>query len=238
MTVTLSPGPPVIGGLIGSRQAAGAAIIRNFQVAWSGASAGAADLLFQAGSISKPVTALAALELAARGQVSLDGDVNDYLTSWQVPGPPVLSLRQVLDGAPPAVTAAVRPSPARRDEFRYSGGGYAIIQQLISDVTATPFDEAARTLALEPRGPWLLQHAHRLHRRHRSGRHDRHRYLPARVQAARRDQPRPALDRLPPACSPAPARAAGHPHPHWARAAGPRRDLMSALNEPSGSTVK
>jgi CubicO group peptidase (beta-lactamase class C family) len=98
------------------------------------------------------VTALAALELAARGQADLDGDVNQQLTSWQLPGSPQISLRhllghtagtgvpffpgyreradvpalsQVLDGVPPAATPAVRTDPARRGRFCYSGGGRA-----------------------------------------------------------------------------------------------------------------
>src|SRR3954466_13562257 len=37
------------------------------------------DTQFQAGSISKPVTALAVVELAAAGKPSLDEDVNTYL---------------------------------------------------------------------------------------------------------------------------------------------------------------
>ena len=40
--------------------------------------------LFQAASISKPVTAAAILGLAERGVLSLDMDVNEYLRSWQV----------------------------------------------------------------------------------------------------------------------------------------------------------
>ena len=38
--------------------------------------------LFQAASISKPVTAVAILRLAKRGVLSLDVDVNEYLRSW------------------------------------------------------------------------------------------------------------------------------------------------------------
>ncbi|MFJ9178092.1 amino acid adenylation domain-containing protein [Streptomyces sp. NPDC102360] len=40
--------------------------------------------LFQAGSISKLVTALGVLRLVDRGRLDLDTDVNTYLTSWQV----------------------------------------------------------------------------------------------------------------------------------------------------------
>ena len=41
--------------------------------------------LFQACSISKPVTALALLRLVERGELDLDADVNERLTAWRVP---------------------------------------------------------------------------------------------------------------------------------------------------------
>jgi CubicO group peptidase (beta-lactamase class C family) len=41
--------------------------------------------LFQAASISKPVTATATLRLAENKKISIDTDVNQYLTSWKVP---------------------------------------------------------------------------------------------------------------------------------------------------------
>lgn len=43
------------------------------------------ETLFQAASISKPVSALAALSLVEDGVLSLDAPVNDYLTTWKVP---------------------------------------------------------------------------------------------------------------------------------------------------------
>jgi dipeptidyl aminopeptidase/acylaminoacyl peptidase/CubicO group peptidase (beta-lactamase class C family) len=43
------------------------------------------DTLFQAASISKPVTAAATLQLAEEGKLDLDTNVNSYLKSWQVP---------------------------------------------------------------------------------------------------------------------------------------------------------
>ena len=41
--------------------------------------------LFQAGSISKPVAAAAALAMVERGDLQLDANVNDALKSWKVP---------------------------------------------------------------------------------------------------------------------------------------------------------
>jgi CubicO group peptidase (beta-lactamase class C family) len=70
------------------------AVIDNFQIAWAkGYGLIGADsktpvtpkTLFQAGSISKPVTAAAALSMVEHGQLSLDQNVNDQLQSWKVP---------------------------------------------------------------------------------------------------------------------------------------------------------
>jgi CubicO group peptidase (beta-lactamase class C family) len=43
------------------------------------------DTLFQAGSISKPVAAMAALKKVEQGKISLDADINDKLTTWKIP---------------------------------------------------------------------------------------------------------------------------------------------------------
>ncbi|WNG33824.1 serine hydrolase [Archangium violaceum] len=43
------------------------------------------DTLFQAASISKPVTALAALRYAEQGKWTLDANINEKLLSWKVP---------------------------------------------------------------------------------------------------------------------------------------------------------
>jgi CubicO group peptidase (beta-lactamase class C family) len=70
------------------------AVIDNFQIVWARAygvvETGAATpvtphTLFQAGSISKPVAATAALYLVEHGKLSLDEDVNQKLKTWKVP---------------------------------------------------------------------------------------------------------------------------------------------------------
>lgn len=70
------------------------AVINQNRVEWArgyglltakGQPAVSPDTLFQAGSISKPVTALAALKLVEQGRLWLDEDINRQLKSWQVP---------------------------------------------------------------------------------------------------------------------------------------------------------
>ena len=43
------------------------------------------NTLFQAGSISKPIAALAALKLVQEGDLDLDEDISAYLKSWKLP---------------------------------------------------------------------------------------------------------------------------------------------------------
>jgi CubicO group peptidase (beta-lactamase class C family) len=69
------------------------AVIRGGRIEWArgfgvkelGGAPVTTETLFQAGSISKPVAALAVLHLAQQGRVDLDADVNRYLKSWKVP---------------------------------------------------------------------------------------------------------------------------------------------------------
>lgn len=167
------------------------AVLVDGEIAWA-RGYGFADLesrrpvtartLFQAASISKPVAALAALQLVQEGRVALDADVNEYLTSWRVPanrftadapvtlrgllthraglsvsgfpgyGPDetVLDAVGVLDGRGNTDPVRVVLPPGER--WRYSGGGYTVMQQLVADLRGAPFPEVMRRRVLDPIG--------------------------------------------------------------------------------------
>ena len=155
---------------------------RGYGVAYEGGPAVTPETLFQAASISKPITAVAALRLAERGELNLDADINTVLTGWKLPagpdnagatarqllshtagtsvsgfpgyeaGKPVPTLVQVLDGAAPANTKPVRIEKTPGTAFRYSGGGYSVLQQALIDRTRQPFDALLLETVLKPAG--------------------------------------------------------------------------------------
>ncbi|MGJ5816327.1 serine hydrolase [Paludibaculum fermentans] len=67
-------------------------------------------------------------------------------------GAAVPTLPQLLDGKAPANTAAVRVNKAPGSGYRYSGGGYEVMQLLLEDVTGQKFADLARALILDPLG--------------------------------------------------------------------------------------
>ena len=62
---------------------------RGFGVSSIGGSPVTPETMFQAGSISKPLAAMAALRLVEQGKLSLDADINTFLTTWKFPAAPV-----------------------------------------------------------------------------------------------------------------------------------------------------
>ncbi len=78
------------------------------------------------------------------------------LTVHGFPGYPVNgtvpSLLQVLDGVKPAATAAIRVDILPGSQWRYSGGGYTVMQQMILDATGEPFPKFMKDTVLEPLG--------------------------------------------------------------------------------------
>ena len=124
---------------------------------------------FPALQITALVTSTAVLRLVAEGAVALDDPINGHLRSLRladdavtvrellahtggVDSPPPLSLwaDSVADVAD--VLGPVAGCSGPRGEFAYSNGGYAVLGQLIADLTGTPFAQAATRLVLEPLG--------------------------------------------------------------------------------------
>jgi len=67
-----------------------------------------------------------------------------------VQGKRVPTLVQVLDGAGPANTSAVRVDIAPGSKWQYSGGGYTIMQQMMIDVTGETFPQYMQEAVLHP----------------------------------------------------------------------------------------
>ena len=140
------------------------------------------DTLFQAGSISKPLTALAALKRVDAGTLDLDRNVNDYLKSWKLPDNEFMAVHkvtvrnilnhtagltvwgfpgyardakipstvEVLDGK--GNTPAIRVWKQPDLSWRYSGGGYTILQLLLSDQSGMTFPALMHESVLIPLG--------------------------------------------------------------------------------------
>jgi len=65
---------------------------------------------------------------------------------------PLPGIRRILDGITPANTEAVRLIQAPGAGWRYSGGGYTVLQLLLEDVTGEDFAALAERLVLRPLG--------------------------------------------------------------------------------------
>jgi CubicO group peptidase (beta-lactamase class C family) len=169
------------------------AVIDNYKIDWAqgfgvtepGSITAVTDkTLFQAGSISKVLTALGILRLVDSQMLSLDDRVNQRLISWKLPEnaftkrSPVTvrhllshtadttvhgfpgydrnatrpTLVQVLDGAPPANTPAIRVEALPGSRWQYSGGGYLVLQQLAIDTAHQAFPDFMRDKVLAPAG--------------------------------------------------------------------------------------
>jgi CubicO group peptidase (beta-lactamase class C family) len=67
-------------------------------------------------------------------------------------GEKVPTIRQVLDGVEPANSDPIRVDIVPGTRFRYSGGGYTVMQLLIEDVTGRPLFELANEVIFHPLG--------------------------------------------------------------------------------------
>jgi len=140
------------------------------------------DTLFQAGSVSKAVSAFGALRLVESDKLSLTEDVNQKLKSWHVPDNEFTTTErvtlkrllshfagltvhgfagyEVTERIPsiPEILDGKGNSPAVRVDVvpgtvnRYSGGGYLVMQQLVADVSGEPFAAYMNDAVLKPLG--------------------------------------------------------------------------------------
>jgi CubicO group peptidase (beta-lactamase class C family) len=65
---------------------------------------------------------------------------------------PIPTIVQILNGEKPANTPAIRVDVIPGTLWRYSGGGYVVMQTLLGDVTGKPFPQIMSELVLQPAG--------------------------------------------------------------------------------------
>jgi len=140
------------------------------------------NTLFQAGSISKPIAALAALKLFENNSLELHKDVNHYLKKWQVPENKFTKTKKVTLEKLLTHTAGMTvhgfPGYQQTEDFpeiidvlngkgnttkivvdtipgsiwRYSGGGYTVMEKIVEDVSGLTLDEYMSKNILLPIG--------------------------------------------------------------------------------------
>jgi CubicO group peptidase (beta-lactamase class C family) len=67
-------------------------------------------------------------------------------------GRPIPTLTQILKGEKPANTSAIRVDRLPGKEWKYSGGGYVVMQQMLIDVTGKRFPQFMDETVLKPLG--------------------------------------------------------------------------------------
>ena len=125
--------------------------------------------VFSLGSVTKPLTATAALVLVEDGRIRLNDRLGDRLSG--VPRSHAdITIEQLLShtaGLPDAtgedfdpgerdeVLAMIFEAPARfppGTSYAYSNAGYSVLAAIVEDVTGEPFETALRRLVLDPAG--------------------------------------------------------------------------------------
>jgi CubicO group peptidase (beta-lactamase class C family) len=122
---------------------------------------------FAAPGVTALVTATAVLRLVAEGRFGLDAAANDHLRALRL-ADDAITVRDLLshaagvdnpaelfaDSVPDLVTllGPVVPCGGPRGTVQPSNGGYAVLGQLIADVTGIPYPSAVTRLVLDPLG--------------------------------------------------------------------------------------
>ncbi|EAZ81638.1 serine hydrolase domain-containing protein [Algoriphagus machipongonensis] len=140
------------------------------------------ETIFQAGSISKPLAALGALKLVQEGKMALDEDINTYLQGWKVPEnkftetekvtlerllthtagmtvhgfpgysqtdtfPDIITVLEGKGNTPPIFVDTIPGSI-----WRYSGGGYTVMEKAVEDVSGQALEVFLAENVLAPIG--------------------------------------------------------------------------------------
>ncbi len=136
--------------------------------------------LFQAGSISKPIAALAALQLVSEGKVRLNSNINNYLKNWKIEENEFtvtekVTLERLLSHTAGSTVHGF-PGYTQKDSFpiletvlngkgntdlvkidvipgstwRYSGGGYTVMEKMVEDVSGLPLEVYMEKYVLGP----------------------------------------------------------------------------------------
>jgi CubicO group peptidase (beta-lactamase class C family)/RimJ/RimL family protein N-acetyltransferase len=133
------------------------------------------DMLFQAGSVSKPMFALTLLRYADKGLIDLDADISGVVPEFVRKGPMTfaallshtagynvhgfpgyradhepLSLEDVLSGK--GNTPKLRRIRPCGRQFNYSGGGFVLAELAFTRITGTTLREAFQKEVAEPLG--------------------------------------------------------------------------------------
>lgn len=138
--------------------------------------------VFNVGSISKAITAWGVLKLVEEGELDLEDPVMPWLERWQLPesafDPSGVTVERLLshtaglslhgypgfpvDAELPSLEASLDGATGGRGrvelvsepgtEWKYSGGGYTILQLLMEETTGRPFAPYMKEVVLDPLG--------------------------------------------------------------------------------------
>jgi CubicO group peptidase (beta-lactamase class C family) len=137
---------------------------------------------FNIGSISKTIAAWGVMKLVEEGKIDLDAPAENYVTRWKLPesdfdskkvtvrrllshtaglslhGYPgwtandrLSTIEESLDGrnnGPGSVEMIIKPGT----KWKYSGGGYTILQLIVEELTRQKFEDYMQTQVLNPLG--------------------------------------------------------------------------------------
>ncbi len=142
------------------------------------------NTMFQAASMSKPITGIVAVKLAEQGKIDLKRSVNEQLKSWQIPEnkfskkktitPELLLMHlsglnvhgyhgysvydtiptiiDILNGTSPANSEPMEVILEPRNKWKYSGGGYTVLQLLMEEVSGKSFPQLMKENLFDPLG--------------------------------------------------------------------------------------